>query len=72
MHQHEKRWKLSDSGSSVCDSHHNQVAFFRNDDDARLASLTTDMFQIIQELTERKDIPLDLKQAALTLINKAG
>jgi hypothetical protein len=72
MHQHEKQWRLSDSGMSVYDSQDNQVAFFGNDDDAKLASLTTAMFQIIQELTERKDVPLDLKQAALTLINKAG
>ena len=57
---------------SVYDSQDNQVAFFAENDDAKLASLTTAMFQIIHELTERKDVPLDLKQAALTLITKAG
>lgn len=72
MHQHEKQWRLSDSKMSVYDSQDNQVAFFRDDEDAKLASLTTDMFQIIHELTERRDIPLDLRNAALTLINKAG
>jgi hypothetical protein len=49
MHQHEKQWRLSDSGMSVYDSQDNQVAFFGNDDDAKLASLATAMFQIIQE-----------------------
>jgi len=72
MHQHEKQWRLSDSGMSVYDSQNNQVAFFGNNADAKLASLTTEMFQLIHELTERKDIPLDLRQAASTLIDRAG